>query len=138
MKKFSFLAVLFLIVAFTSCKVTLVPARSPEAITQVQQAAAATDSLYDAIISSHDKSYASYALGYDAINEQITQILILDSSRNNAKRVLTIAHDINNRFLKYQSDHQRAGKLNNSQALSKKDYMHSLFSSLQNAENNFK
>lgn len=124
--------------ALTSCRVSLVPTRSPEAITAVQNAATATDNLYKDIIGSSDKSYATYAAAYEAINKQITQILILDSERKRSGVILVIANDIHKRFQKSQSDHRLWGTINNSQAQSFNDYMQALFSALLHSENSFK
>jgi hypothetical protein len=121
-----------------SCKVSLVPARSQDAITQVEQASTASDNLYNSIINSSDKSYDAYAANYEAVNEQITQILVLDSSRKNSKVLLIIANDLAKRFQTYQSEHKDAGSINGSQARTYKDYIHALFESLHNAEINFK
>jgi hypothetical protein len=121
-----------------SCKVSLVPARSQDAITQVEQASTASDNLYDGIIASSDKSYNTYASNYDAVDQQITQILVLDSSRKNSKVLLIIANDLAKRFQTYQSEHKDAGSINGSQARTYKDYIHALFESLHNAEINFK
>lgn len=121
-----------------SCKVSWVPTRSEQAISQVKQAAQSTDSLYNVIITSSDKSYNTYAEGYQDINLQITQILLFDASRNNSKRIVEIATDIHNTFLEYQTKHKNSGTLNNSQLQTNKDYLHALFSALYNAENHFK
>lgn len=137
--KFSMISLLFFaVVAFTSCKVSLVPSRSPEAIAAVQQASASTDNLYNDIIGSSDKTYSTYADNYQVVNQQIEQILVLDSARNKAKVILIIANDIQKRFAKYEAEHKDAGSINNSEAQTYKDYMHALFSSLLNAESNFK
>ena len=132
------LKLFLLVIIFSSCKVSLVPTRSQDAITAVQNAATATDNLYDDIIGSTEKDYASYATTYESINKQITEIIILDSERKKAGVILIIAQDIQKRFQKYQNEHRQAGAINSSQARTYKDYMHALFSSLLNAENNFK
>ena len=137
--KFSLLSFLFLFaVAFTSCNVNLVPSKSPVAIAAVQGAATATDNLYNDIIGSSDKSYQSFAPGYQVVNEEINDILIFDSARKKAGVILIIARDIQGRFKKYEAEHKSAGSINNGEAQTYKDYMHALFSSLINAENNFK
>jgi hypothetical protein len=135
--KLTFL-MLFAMLAFTACKVTLVPGRSDAAIQQVQDAATATDNLYDNIIANSDKSYNASADNYKEVKEQIMQILVLDSARKNTKVILIIANDISKRFAKYENEHKQNGTINNSQARTYQDYMHALFSSLLNAENSFK
>ncbi len=125
-------------ISFASCKVSLVPTRSQDAITAVQNAAIATDNLYSDIIGSTEKDYATYATNYEIVNKQITEIIIMDSERKKSGVILIIAQDIHKRFQKYQEEHRQAGTINNSQARTYKDYMHALFSSLLNAENNFK
>lgn len=139
--KLKFLPILFAIFAtlvFTSCRVTLVPARSDAAIQLVQQTATATDILYAGMAASENKSYELFAPDYDSVSKQITQILSLDSSRKKSAVILIIANDIQKRFAKYQAEHQKAETLNEAEIRTYKNYMHALFSSLLNAENSFK
>ena len=98
-----FLLASIIAIGFASCKVSLVPAKSPDAITAVQNAAIATDNLYDDVIGSTEKYYDTYAATYEAVNKQITQIIILDTERKNSGVILIIAQDIHKRFQKYQN-----------------------------------
>lgn len=121
-----------------SCKIFQVPAYSSDAVVMVESASNATDVLYTNIIASQDKSYSTYQPNYEIINSQINDILVLDSSRKGSTSILIIANDIKKRFATYEAEHKESGSLNERELNAFKYGMHALWSSLYNAEKNFK
>ncbi len=130
---------LFLSIVFVlnACTVHLVPQKSQTIIDMVNTSANNTNALYDHVISSGDKYYGNYANEYANIDSEISEIITLDSARTKPKIILGMMHDVQNRFSNYEADH-KARILNNSELQVYKDEMHAIWSTIINAENNYK
>lgn len=121
-----------------SCNFKLAPSYDASATSKVMTASVATNMMYDKIIASSDKNFATYETDYAKIETQIHEIILIDNTRKRAKTLVGMATDVLNRFVKYQNEHRAAVTLNNAQLRSFKDYMHAVWQPLYNAETNLK
>lgn len=121
-----------------SCTVSLFPTKNPIAITQVTQLQQSVKSLYNVIEQSLDRSFSTYESGYQSIDAQIHDILVLDSSRAKSKQILTIANDIKKRFDGYELYHKTHSDFNDAQATHFELSLGTLIKDLYNTEINLK
>lgn len=128
--------ILSLVISCTPPKFT--PTKSESAIAQVEYAEQATANIYQSIIISKDKRFATYKPKYDSVAELITEIASYDSTRPKSKAILGIVKDIRDRFAKQITIHSTMDILNNYEAAILDDEMHDLWETLHNAEINYK
>lgn len=123
MKKLFFL--LFLSATFFSCKVTWVPAKSGSMIANVLDIQTSTTSLYDAMIASNDKSYATYQSDYISLGNKIDSVVEVNKVRSHGTNIYNQSLLLQKYFTKYSSDHQVRGTLSNGELRVYRDYLKS-------------
>jgi len=124
---------LLLVVTIISCKVTWVPSADDQIKAQVTQGMRTTDSVYDVMIVSSDKTYSSHTAGYDLIAQDIDNLYHLEEARNS-----TIASQVKilqTHFIYYRSQHQTKGTLNKGQLETYKNDLDAFWKPIINSEN---
>lgn len=85
-----------------------------------------------------DKQYITHVAWYDIAGSAIRTLAIKDSLRKHSDGLMIIVHDAENRFHKYQKEHENYGKINNAQILAYKQGMDALLNVLVLTENHYK
>jgi hypothetical protein len=127
---FVFLVATFII---TSCKVSLVPQRNEAILTQISQGQQTTDSVYDAMLNSSDKSFQSYASGYILVASKIADLKVVEMSRN--KTISSQVDILMQKFNDYAQSHEDKGSLNNAEITTYKNDLDALWQPIYNSEN---
>lgn len=103
MKKLLFL--LLITAAFTSCKVSFVPTKSPSMIANVIDLQNSTDGLYDGIING-DKGYEAHAPEYALIGSKIDSVVAYNQTRPKGANIYRQSILLKSAFQKYASEHK--------------------------------
>lgn len=124
MKKIFYIVTL-LTLCFTSCRVSLVPAKSPATVVTIIDIGNNVEDLYDDIITGTDKSYSLYDNQYQAIAVKIDSVLARDQRREHAGNIVAQDKIIKRYFARYREDHKSKNVLNNGELKVYKSYMRS-------------
>jgi hypothetical protein len=122
MKKLLFL--LLVSAAFTSCKVSFVPTKSPSAIANVLDIQNSTDGLYDGIING-DKGYAAHAPEYTLIGSKIDSVVAFNQTRIKGANIYRQSVLLQSAFKKYTSEHSAKSVISAGEARVYKAYIKS-------------
>jgi hypothetical protein len=116
-----------------SCKVSLVPQRNEAILTQISQGQQTTDSVYNAMLNSSDKSFQSYASGYILIASKIADLKAVEVSRN--KTISSQVDILMQKFNYYAEQHESRGTLSNAEITTYKNDLDALWQPIYNSEN---
>jgi hypothetical protein len=119
-----------LTITAASCTVTFVPKYSQSIVDQVTATAKKTDSLYSVIQLSSNKSFATYAPTYAAIESSMTSIVLQDAVRNKPTLILSQAQAVLDMFVKYEKEHQAKGNITAGEAQSYRNGMAAMWQPL--------
>lgn len=113
-----FFAFVFML-AFTACRVSLVPAYSAELENQIVNAAKNTDLLYLQIMeaSSGNKNFSNWSDKYLAAETEINSILLKDQARTNDSDLIKPVVALRSYFINAMNDHKTRNVLNNAELL---------------------
>lgn len=114
-----------LTVTLFSCRVAFVPAKSAVILADLQDVSASSLSLYDRMLVSPDKSYATYAADYDYIGNKIDSISNADKTRNRSGMIVQQDARLQTIFNKYRQYHIDRSVLTNPEIRVFKEYLKS-------------
>lgn len=123
MKKILFLLIISATVF--SCRVTFAPAKDASMIVNVMDIQDKTNTLYDGIIASTDKSFDTYANEYTSLDRKIDSVVAMNKDRKNAGNIHKQASLLQTHFKRYAADHKNKGTLRDSEARVYRDYLQS-------------
>jgi hypothetical protein len=116
-----------------SCKVSFVPQRNEAVLTQISQGQQTTDSVYNSMLSSSDKTFQSYAAGYILIASKIADLKAVEVSRN--KTISSQVDILMQKFNYYAEQHESKGTLSNAEITTYKNDLDALWQPIYNSEN---
>jgi hypothetical protein len=128
MKKIIFL--IFFAVSMLGCKVTLVPAKSPEALdllTNIQR---------DGAIALSDLNFNQ--VEYASVDAEIGALIVLDQTRTKAGKFVTQDINIQTLFTKYETEHRTKGTIVESESNTYNKYFKSVIRPRVISENSLK
>ncbi len=112
-------------VTMTGCRVALVPAKNAAILIDVQELLASTNSLYDRIIISNDKRFATYEGDYKDLVGQVDLLIQKDNGRKKSGTFISQDRKIKAQLEEYQKFHSDKGILQNAEAKVFKAYIKS-------------
>lgn len=131
MKKLLF--VLIAITTFMSCRVTYVPPKSPEQITNAVDFMVSINGLYDGIIAG-DKYYKPLIPEYDIIGSKLDNMVSINESRPKAKNILEQTALLRSEFKDIRLRHEQMDSMPISIARSYKTYFKSFIRTILTSE----
>lgn len=114
------------------------PKHDATAIAMVQSITLQVNLLYSDLTSASDKTFGTHQSDYQSAEVNLRALAVYDSSRKHSDALMIVVHDTENRFHTYESEHQKAGKVNNAQVLAYKEGMDALLDILFRTENHYK
>lgn len=118
-KLFFYTLLLVPLILLASCRASYVPAYDVALLTQIENAAKATDMLYLTMIASPDnvKDYQRYLGEYLNIEGEINSILLKNEVRLKSTDMVASVKILKNYFIKAKEDHAKRNVLSNAEAL---------------------
>jgi hypothetical protein len=97
-----------LLLALTSCRVSLVPAYSEDIAKQIENTAKFTDRLYLEIndAAPADRAYKNFAEKYRDIEVEINSLIMKNKMRPKGESLVTISKNLLDIFLRYKDMHK--------------------------------
>ena len=117
----------------TSCKVAFVPQRDQSVLGQISAGQHTTDSVYDAMLSSNDKTYQSFENGYAMIAVDIAFLQTTESLRN--KTIASQVDILQKHFTFYMNQHKTKGSLTNAEISTYKNDLDAYWQPIYASEN---
>lgn len=136
MKQFLLCSLLFILISCSIFQKAQAPKHDNNAWVMSINVQTLVSNFYSDLQKASDKSYA--ITDYSSPNTSIRALAVYDSARKHSDALMIIVHDAEDRFHKYQGEHQTYNKLNNSQILAYKEGMDALLYMLVRVENHYK
>jgi CRISPR/Cas system CMR subunit Cmr4 (Cas7 group RAMP superfamily) len=108
----------------SSCKALALPSKNATLLADVEEIDNAVNSLYDRVIVSNDKRFATYESDYSDIDLKIAYIVDVNKTRNKAGNILKQAELLQKNFAIAEDDHRSRSVLSNKELKTHKDYIH--------------
>jgi hypothetical protein len=137
MKTKLFIAMAFLMILATSCKLNIAVSKSVASVAYINSISTAVDAVYNSAKESTDKSYPVYVKAYGVVNTLVDSLIASDQVRKNPNTIIAMDQTVKMLLLKFQHEHSGI-TANNAVISTWQRYAQSAIAIRKNAENHSK